>query len=250
MKVIYVLWLRQMKRYSRSRARVLSSLAQPLLYLLGMGYGLGPVFERAGLGSYLQFIAPGLVAMTILFTSVFSGIELIMDRQFGVLKETLVAPVPRLCIILGRVLGGATVAFLQGMLFLGVCLVAGFRWHDLAALPQAFLFMALIAILFCALGSAIGSVLSDLQGFQLIIGFLVMPIFFLSGAMFPLANLKKFLTVLTTMDPLTYGVDGLRQSFNGAATAHFGLATDLIALSVVAALLLWLCSYLFSKIQA
>src|SRR5580692_372419 len=109
MKVIYILWLRQLKRYSRSRARILGSLAQPLLYLLGMGYGLGPVFQRAGLGSYLQFIAPGLIAMTILFTSVFSGIELLMDRQFGFLKETLVAPVPRLWIILGRVLGGATV---------------------------------------------------------------------------------------------------------------------------------------------
>jgi ABC-2 type transport system permease protein len=236
-----------MKRYVRSRARVVASLAQPLLYLLAMGYGLGPIFQRAGMGSYVQFIAPGLIAMTILFTSVFSGIELIFDRQFGFLKETFVAPVPRLWIILGRILGGATVAFLQGMIFFSVCLIAGFRWHDIAALPAAFLFMALIGIVFSAVGSAIGSALSDAQGFQFIIGFLIMPVFFLSGAMFPLDNLPKALTILTRLDPLSYGVDGLRDALNGVV--HFGCATDFVVLSVVAVLLLALSSYLFSKIQ-
>ena len=247
MNVIYIMWLRQMKRYVRSRARVVASLAQPLLYLLAMGYGLGPIFQRAGMGSYRDFITPGLIAMTLLFTSVFSGIELIMDRQFGFLKETLVAPVPRLWIILGRILGGATIAFLQGLIFLCVCLMAGFRWHNLGALPVAFLFMALIGIVFSALGSAIGSALSDAQGFQFVIGFLIMPLFFLSGAMFPLDNLPKALAFLTRMDPLSYGVDGLRHCLNG--TAHFGLATDLLVLFAVAALLLALSSYLFSKIE-
>jgi len=247
MTVIYIMWLRQLKRYSRSRARIIASLAQPLLYLLGMGYGLGPVFKQAGMGNYLQFIAPGLIAMTILFTSVFSGVELIMDRQFGFLKETLVAPVPRLWIILGRILGGATIAVIQGVLFLCVCLVAGVRWHDLGALPLVVLFMGVIGILFTGLGSAIGSALSDAQGFQLVMGFLIMPIFFLSGAMFPLANLPKAMTILTSLDPLTYGVDGLRYALNG--TAHFGLAMDLTVLSVVAALLVLLGSYLFSRIQ-
>jgi ABC-2 type transport system permease protein len=185
--------------------------------------------------------------MTLLFTSVFSGIELIMDRQFGFLKETLVAPVPRLWIILGRILGGATIAFFQGLIFLGVCLMAGFRWHNLGALPLAFLFMALIGIVFSAVGSAIGSALSDAQGFQFIIGFLIMPVFFLSGAMFPLDNLPKALTILTRLDPLSYGVDGLRDALNGAAL--FGFATDFMVLSVVAVLLLALSSYLFSKIQ-
>jgi ABC-2 type transport system permease protein len=247
MNVIYILWLRQMKRYVRSRARVVASLAQPLLYLLAMGYGLGPIFQRAGMGSYVQFIAPGLIAMTILFTSVFSGIELIFDRQFGFLKETFVAPVPRHWIILGRILGGATIAFLQGLLFFSVCLIAGFRWHDIGALPVAFLFMILIGIVFSAVGSAIGSALTDAQGFQFIIGFLIMPVFFLSGAMFPLDNLPKALTILTRLDPLSYGVDGLRDALNGVV--HFGYATDFMVLSVVAVLLLALSSYLFSKIQ-
>lgn len=247
MNVIYILWLRQLKRYVRSRSRIISSLAQPLLYLLGMGYGLGPIFQEAGMGSYLQFVAPGLIAMTILFTSVFSGVELIMDRQFGFLKETLVAPVPRHWIIIGRILGGATVAFIQGFVFLCVCLLAGFRWHDFSALPLALLFMAMIGILFTALGSAIGSILNDAQGFQLVMSFLVMPLFFLSGAMFPLKNLPKPLTILTSIDPLSYGVDGLRHSLNGMA--HFGLATDLSVLSIIAVLLLALGGYLFSKIK-
>ncbi|HUE13359.1 MAG TPA: ABC transporter permease, partial [Planctomycetaceae bacterium] len=116
MDVIYVLWLRQVKRYVRSRSRIIGSLGQPLLFLIGLGFGLGPVFQKAGQGNYIQFLAPGVIAMTVLFTSVFSGIELIWDRQFGFLKETLVAPVSRLTIMIGRVLGGATVAVGQGLI--------------------------------------------------------------------------------------------------------------------------------------
>ncbi len=143
--------------------------------------------------------------MGILFTSIFSGIGLLWDRQFGFLKETLVAPVPRLQIMVGRTLGGATIAMIQGTLVLVVCLIAGFRPQGFAAMPLAFLFMALIAIVFAALGTAIGSTLQDMQGFQLIMNFLVMPIFFLSGALFPLANLPTPLAVATRLDPLSYG---------------------------------------------
>ncbi len=247
MSVIYILWLRQMKRYSRSRARIISSLAQPLIYLLGMGYGLSPVFKQAGMGSYIQFVTPGLIGMTILFTSIFSGIELLMDRQFGFLKETLVAPVPRLWIILGRILGGATVAMLQGTFFLGACFIGGFRLHDFAGLPAMFLFMALTAILFTALGSAIGATLQDMQAFQFVVSFLLMPVFMLSGAIFPLTNLPKALTIATSLNPLTYGVDGLRQSLIGVG--HFGLTTDFAVLGVFVVLLVALGSYRFSKIQ-
>src|SRR5579875_146433 len=112
MSVIYIMWLRELRRYTRSRAQIVASLGQPLLYLLALGFGLGPVFEKAGQGSYLQFVAPGVIAMSVLFTSVFSGIGLLWDRQFGFLKETLVAPVPRIHVMLGRTLGSATVAML------------------------------------------------------------------------------------------------------------------------------------------
>src|SRR6201994_4573857 len=155
MNAIYILWLRQMKRYVRSRTRVVASLAQPLLFLFALGFGFGPVFEKAGHGNYIQFIAPGVIGMTVLFNSMFSGIELIWDRQFGFLKETLVAPVSRISIMIGRTLGGATVALLQGFIVVVICFVAGFRVHNVAAIPVALLVMALIAILFTALGTAI-----------------------------------------------------------------------------------------------
>src|SRR5438034_9745762 len=138
MGAVYILWLRELKRYARSRAYVVASLGQPLLYLLALGFGLGPVFQKSGNGSYLQFIAPGVIGMTVLFTSIFSGIGLLWDRQFGFLKETLVAPVPRITIMIGRTLGGATVAMLQGTLVFVVCFVAGFRPESLAAVPLAF----------------------------------------------------------------------------------------------------------------
>src|SRR5579872_1734931 len=134
MSAIYILWLRQLKRYGRSRPRIIAALGQPLLFLLGLGFGFGPIFQRAGQGNYIQFIAPGVIGMTVMFTSVFSGIELIWDRQFGFLKETLVAPVPRTIIMAGRTLGGATTAILQGVIVILICLAIGFRPTSFATL--------------------------------------------------------------------------------------------------------------------
>jgi ABC-2 type transport system permease protein len=244
---IYVLWLREVKRYLRSRPQIIASLAQPLLYLLVLGFGLGPVFAQSGQGSYLQFIAPGVIGMGVLFTSMFSGIGLLWDRQFGFLKETLVAPVPRLQIMIGRTLGGATIAMVQGTLVLIVCIIAGFRPQSMAAVPLALMFMALIAIVFAALGTAIGSTLKDMQGFQFIMNFLVMPIFFLSGALFPLTNLPAALTAATRVDPLSYGIDGLRGALIGVS--HLGFTLDLSVLVAVAAAFLMLGAWSFSKIQ-
>ncbi len=247
MSAIYVLWLRELRRYVRSRAQIVASLGQPLLYLVVLGFGLGPVFQKAGQGSYVQFVAPGIIGMTVLFSSIFSGIGLLWDRQFGFLKETLVAPVPRIHVMLGRTLGGATVAVLQGLLVAVVALIAGFRVVDLRMLPLALVFMGLIACLFAALGTAIGSAIENLQAFQLIMNFLVMPIFFLSGALYPLDNLPGFLSVITRLDPLAYGVDGLRTILVGRS--HFGLTADASVLVAVAAILLFVGSYLFSKIE-
>ena len=247
MAAIYILWLRELKRYFRSRAQIVASLGQPMLYLLALGFGLEPVFRKAGNGSYMQFVAPGVIGMTVLFSSVFSGIGLLWDRQFGFLKETLVAPVPRIRIMTGKALGGATVAILQGLLVVVACFLVGFRPRNLLAIPIALLFMALIATVFASLGIAIGSKLENMQGFQLIMNFLVMPIFFLSGALFPLTNLPKALATITKLDPLTYGIDGLRGALIGSS--HFGLATDIAVLCGVAIVLMCLGSYFFSKIQ-
>ena len=247
MSAIYILWLREMKRYLRSRVQIAASLGQPLLYLVVLGFGLGPVFQKAGNGSYLQFVAPGVIGMTVLFSSIFSGLGLLWDRQFGFLKETLVAPVPRLQIMIGRTLGGATVAVLQGLLITLVCVIAGFRPVHLSSVPVALGFMLLIATVFAGLGVAVGSSLQDMQGFQLIMNFMVMPIFFLSGALYPLTGLPKPLAAVTRIDPLSYGVDGLRGALTGKW--HFGVGTDLVVLSVLASGLLVLGAWRFSKIQ-
>jgi ABC-2 type transport system permease protein len=244
---IYILWLRELKRYTRSRAQIIASIGQPLLYLLALGFGLGPVFKKAGEGSYLQFVAPGVIGMSVLFTSIFSGIGLLWDRQFGFLKETLVAPVPRVQIMIGKTFGGATVAILQGLLIVIVCLLAGFRPAHLTSLPLALLFMVLIAIVFAAAGTVIGSSLQNMQGFQLIMNFLVMPIFFLSGALYPLSNLPVGLAAITRVNPLTYGIDGLRGAFIG--TGHFTPALDAALLAATAVVLLGLGARAFSRIK-
>lgn len=247
MKAIYILWLRQLKRFSRSPARIIGSLGQPMLFLLALGFGFGPTFAKAGGGNYIQFLAPGIISMGILFTAVFSGIEIIWDRQFGFLKETLVAPVSRLQISLGRTLGGATVALFQGAVVFVVCLIAGFRFERPEFLPVALAFMVLISIFFTAFGTAIGSVLEDMQGFPLVMNFLVMPLFFFSNALFPVAGLPKALQFFIRLNPLTYGVDGLRGALGRVFV--FGVGTDFIALGALTLILVGIGTYLFSKIQ-
>jgi ABC-2 type transport system permease protein len=247
MSAIYILWLRQLKRYLRSRARIIGSLGQPLLFLLALGFGFGPTFAKAGGGNYIQFLAPGIISMGILFTAVFSGIEIIWDRQFGFLKETLVAPVPRILIMVGRTLGGATVSVLQGIAVFLICLAVGFRMPSLTLLPLALVFLILTGLLFTAVGTALGCLLPDFQGFQLVMNFLVMPIFFLSGALFPLTNVPRALSIIATLDPLSYSVDGLRYALIGIT--HFGPLLDLSVLAVITAVVLFLGGYVFSKIQ-
>lgn len=247
MRAIYVLWLRQLIRYSRSKSRMIASLGQPVLYLLALGFGLGPIFQKAGAGNYVSFIAPGVIGQSILFTAVFSGIELIFDRQFGFLKETLVAPVSRLEIMFGRTIGGATIATLQGCIVFILTLLVGFRPYNWSMLPVFLLVMFLIALLFTAIGTAIASTLEDFQGFQLIINLFILPMFFLSGSLFPLTNLPPALAFVTRIDPLTYGVDAMRATLLG--TSHFGLGTDITVLASLSVIVLAMGAYLFSKIQ-
>jgi ABC-2 type transport system permease protein len=248
MSTIYILWLRQLKKYFRARSRIIGALGQPLLFLLAFGFGFGQIFRQAGQGNYIQFLGPGIIMMSVLFTAIFSGIDLIWDRQFGFLKETMVAPVPRWQIMLGKTLGGATVAAFQGLIVFMLTLIVGFRFHNFLMLPVAALFVFLVAILFTSLGVAIASRIEDMQGFQLIMNFLVMPIFFLSGALFPLQGLPAVMEVIIKIDPLTYGTDGLRGTLINAST--FGITTDLMVMIILAVVLLGIGSYLFERIQA
>ena len=247
MKTIYIMWLREIKKYSRSKSRIIGSLGQPILFLLALGYGLGSVFAQAGKGSYINFLAPGIIGMSIIFTAIFSGIALIWDRQFGFLKETMVAPVSRFNIMLGRTLGGATIATFQGVIVFCLALIPGFRPYNWALVLPAILVMFLVALLFTALGTGIASQLEDMQGFQLIMNFLVMPLFFLSGSLFPLEGLPKVLSVITKFDPLSYGIDALRALLSNSG--HYSLGLDISVLAIIAFIFLAAGSYLFSKIQ-
>lgn len=247
MQAAYILWLRQIKRYLRSKSRIVGSLGQPVLFLVALGFGFGPIYQRAGGGNYIDFLSPGVIAQGILFTAIFSGINLIWDRQFGFLKETLVAPVSRFEIMIGTTLGGATIATIQGVIVLFLSIIIGFRPSGLFNLIPAFLVMFLISLLFTSLGVAIASKLEDFQGFQLIMNFLVMPLFFLSGALFPLSSAPGFLKTISSLDPLSYGVDAIRDTLIGVT--HFGITSDIAVLGILTAIILAIGSYLFSGIQ-
>jgi len=246
--IIYILWLRQIKRYLRSRSRVLGAIGQPLLFLLALGYGLGSVFKRAGQGNYLQFLVPGIIAQTILFSAVFWGIQIIWDKQFGFLKETLVAPVSRLKIMIGSALGGATLAAFQGVLVLVIALALGFRPHDWALVPAAFAIMIVLAVALACFGAGVASVVNDFQGFQAINQFLVFPLYFLSGAIYPLTGIPTVLKIISTVNPLSYAIDGLRSVLIG--TAHFGLGTDVAVLAVTTLVLITFGAVAFRRIEA
>jgi ABC-2 type transport system permease protein len=241
------MWLRELKRFYRSKSRIVGALGQPLLFLLAFGYGLGSVFKQAGQGEYIQFLAPGIIGMSIIFSSIFNGMQVIWDRQFGFLKETLVAPVPRIAIMFGRTIGGATTSTVQGVLVLIISMLVGFRPYDWTRLPLAVIVMLLIATLFSSLGIMIASLLKDMQGFQLIMNFLVMPLFFLSGSMFPLQNAPTVLQWIARFDPLSYGIDALRILLINSG--HYGLGLDLSVLVFVTLAFLGLGSFFFSRIQ-
>lgn len=248
MDIVYALWLRSMKRYLRSKSRIVGSVAMPLFFLVFLGFGLNSVVQLPGLGgNYIQFLVPGMVAMSVLFTSVFSGVQIIWDKQFGFLKETLVAPISRLEIMVGQTVGGATTAFIQGFIILVFSLFVGLQVSSIAGFLIAFGFMALIGVAFTAFGIAIASRMEDMTGFQLIMNFVIFPIFGLSGALFPISSLPAWFGPITLLDPLTYGVEGIRYGLTGVSQVHplvsllvlggFTLATTVIG------------AYLFRKVQ-
>jgi ABC-2 type transport system permease protein len=245
--VIYILWLRQLKRYLRSKSRIIGSIGQPMLFLIAFGFGFGAIYKKAEGGNYIDFLAPGIMAQGILFTSVFSGIEMIWDRQFGFLKETLAAPVSRLEIMIGRTLGGATIATIQGLLIFLLTLAVGFRPHNWLLMPVVILIMFLCALFFTALGTAIASTMDDFHGFQLVMNFLVMPLFFLSGALFPLNGVPKFITVLATINPLTYCVAALRATLLSISMGI--VVSNILILCLACIVIMIIGAYLFSKIQ-
>ena len=247
MKKIYYLWLRQIKKYLRSTARLIGSLAQPIIFLLMFGYGFGGSF---GAGTnYLDYLAPGIIGMSIIFTAIFAGLEVIWDRQFGFLKETLVAPMSRIDVMIGRTAGAATVATIQGMVVLLISFFFGFQPVSWGAVLPAIFIMFLIALIFSSIGTIIGSLLEDMQAFSLIINFLVQPLFFLSGALFTLQGLPDWLSFISRIDPLTYGVDALRVLLADIGHTDLGLGLDTVVLIGFAVIFVLIGGYFFNQIE-
>jgi len=214
LRAVRIVWRRELVRFFRSRARAITSLVQPVLFLFVLGTGLSPLIASGGHIDFRTFMFPGVIAMAVLFTSIFSAVSIVWDREFGFLREMLVAPVRRSAVVLGKCLGGATVATVQGAI---VLTLAG-----LVHIPYSIRLLGLVgemavaAFALTSLGALIASRMDQVESFQVVMQLLVMPLFFLSGAVFPLRHVPTWLGVLSRIDPLTYAVDAMRRTaFSG-----------------------------------
>ncbi|MCD6194471.1 MAG: multidrug ABC transporter permease [Candidatus Aminicenantes bacterium] len=247
---IYVLWLREMKRFWRAKSRIVGALAMPLFFLAFLGLG----FNRMGIPglsqgvNYITFLVPGILGMSLLFSSTFGGLSVLWDKEFGFLKEIMVAPVSRIAIVLGRITGGVTTALIQAVMILGVALLMGFRPSSWLTLGLAFFFMILISATFLGLGLIFASRMKDMQGFSIVMNFVIFPIFFLSGALYPVENFPVWLRLLAYLDPLTYGIDGLRALLIN--NSSFSWPVNLGVILVSATVMVILGAYLFEKSEA
>jgi len=246
---IYVMWLREMKRFFRAKSRIAGSLIIPILFLVFLGMGLNNLIT--GLGQdveYINFLVPGIIGMSMIFTSMFAGMSVLWDRQFGFLKEIMVAPVSRVSIVLGRILGSSTTSIIQGILVLLLAIVMGFVSINIFSFMLSIVFMLFIAVTFIGLGLIFASKMRDMQGFGLIMNFIMFPLLFLSGALFPLENLPGWIKIITYIDPLTYGVDGLRGAMIGVSSMP--IVINLIVLIGFSVFMVVVGSYLFDKSDA
>ena len=247
---IQVLWLREMKRFLRAKSRVVGALAMPLFFLafLGMGFNRMAVPGLTGGVDYIRFLVPGILGMSLLFSSTFGGLSVLWDKEFGFLKEIMVAPVSRISIVLGRIAGGVTTALIQGILILLISIPMGFRISSASGLLLAVVFMILISVTFLGLGLIFASKMKDMQGFSIVMNFVIFPLFFLSGALYPLENLPVWLRYLGYADPLTYGVDGLRGVLIGVSSRPVLL--DLGLMLLFSLLMIVWGAYSFEKSEA
>ncbi len=256
LKAVYTIWLRDVIRFYREKTRIVGMLGQPLLYLLIIGTGLSYSFRMPwaqGELSYLEFMYPGIIGMSVLFTSVFSAVSIVWDREFGFLREVLVAPVPRWSVAIGKALGGSTIAMLQASILILVAPFIGVKLGPAMVLKLLGM-LFLIAFSLTSLGITVASRMETMEGFQMIMNFLVMPLFFLSGAMFPLRSVPPWMETLMRADPLTYGVDALRHIMYAGTPARelavqFPLATDLAVVSGMSLIFITAGTLAFNKTE-
>jgi len=243
LRKIYGLWRREVLRYWREKSRIVSSLILPVLWLLVFGGGMRGI-ELATSQSYQTYIFPGILGMTLLFTSVFSGVSVIWDREFGFLKEILVAPVSRTAIVIGKALGSGTSALIQGTILLPLSFLIGIHLSPLSfviLLPT----MVLISIGLVSVGLLMGSLMTSMEGFNFIMSLVIMPMFFTSGALFPLTSAPAWLRYFSYINPLTYGVDVLRWAAFSGADSILPIYVEFLILALFAAAMIAACSYTF-----
>ena len=251
LQAIYVMWLRQMKRFIRSKSRIVAMIVQPLFFLVILGSGLrSAVLPGMGGADYMEFLAPGVIAMAILFSSIFTGISVLWDRQFGFLQEVLVAPISRFSIIFGRTMGGATTALIQGLIILIIAFAIGIKAASVFGLILTLIFMVLISFTAVGFGLVIASKMEDFQGFQIIVNLIILPLFFLSSALFPIATnyeLPEIVRNLSYVNPLFYMVDGIRGSFTSQEIVALPPLINLGITFLIMMIMMGLGSYFFSK---
>ena len=246
------MWLRQMKRFIRSKSRIVAMIVQPLFFLFILGAGFRSAIFPGMAGDYIYFLAPGIITMAILFSALFTGISVLWDRQFGFLQEVLVAPISRFSIIFGRTLGGATTALIQGFIILIIGLGLGINISSIPGLILTIIFMIIISFTAVGFGLVIASKMQDFQGFQIIMNLIFMPLLFLSSAFFPVGSnpsLPSFLVIASYGNPLFYMVDGIRGSLTGANNVLHPLV-DLAVVTAICIFFMALGSYFFSKSEA
>ncbi|MEA1905470.1 MAG: ABC transporter permease [Euryarchaeota archaeon] len=246
-KAVHAIARREVIRFLRAKSRIVASLAMPLIWFCAFGLGLGSAFGMThGEISYAEFLAPGIVAMTVLFAATFSGMSIIVDKEFGILKELLVAPISRVSLVLGKLLGGMATSLIRAILI--VILFCVMLEIEMGVLEYCgvFVVVCMIAIGFGGLAIAIATKMESMEGFGLIVELIVMPIFFLSGAFFPVEGLPGWFSTVVVLNPLTYGVDALRLLMVGAGS--FGLLHDLGVLSVFDLVVVLFAAYLFEKV--
>lgn len=249
-QAIYIMWLRQMKRFIRSRSRLIATIVQPLFFLVILGSGLRSAVMPGMVGDdYLAFLAPGIIAMAILFSSMFTGISVLWDKQFGFLQEVLVAPVSRFSIIIGRTLGGATTALIQGFIILFIAFILGIPIAGISGLLLTIAFMVLLAFTAVGFGLVLASKMENFQGFQIVMNLIIMPLLFISSAFFPIASnpdIPNIIAKLSFFNPLFYVVDGIRGSLTGINNV-LNPIIDFVIVLVICIFMLGLGSYFFSK---
>lgn len=242
---LYALWYREFKVFLREKSRIVSSLFTPLLWIVVFGGGLGSSVSLGGT-NYQVFIFPGILTMTILFSSIFFGLYIVWDKKIDFFKEVLVAPLSRLTIFAGKTLGGCTDALIQGSLMLAFGVILGIS-YSVQMVVQTMIFMLVLAAAVVSIGLIIGSFMESPEGFNLIVSFLVFPLFFLSGALFPIDNLPSWLRAFTTLNPVTYAVDGMRGVMLGMST--FPVIMDFGVLLGFAVVMIVIGSIAFSRMK-